>query len=191
MAPAACGRTEGDRREGPRGRPFWRPPRLHSEAGRTGWGVVVLGGSSGRVEVARARLFAALGAVCIALRWFGGERQPGETWQPGRREGLVTYRSLYERSLQIADNVSAATIPVENARADIILVAGGDDALWPSDMFAKSIEERLASAGKSATLIQHPNAGHRVLFPSETTPRSIRHARGGSDGADAELGRSA
>jgi hypothetical protein len=87
--------------------------------------------------------------------------------------------------------LSAATIPVEKAQADIVLVAGGDDALWPSDVFAKSIEERLASAGKSATLILHPNAGHRVLFPSETTPRSIQHAHGGSDEADADLGRSA
>ena len=105
---------------------------------------------------------------------------------------MVTYRSLYERSLQsCADPVSAATIPVEKAQAEIILVAGGDDALWPSDMFAKSIEERLASAGKTATLIHHPNAGHRLLFPSETTPRSIQHAHGGSDEADAELGRSA
>jgi acetyl esterase/lipase len=102
------------------------------------------------------------------------------------------YRSLYERSLQIgADNVSAATIPVEKAQAEIVLVAGGDDALWPSDLFAKSIEERLASAGKNATLIRHPNAGHRLLFPSETTPRSIQHAHGGSDEADAELDRSA
>jgi hypothetical protein len=45
-------------------------------AEQTGWGVVVLAGSSGRVDVARARLFAGLGAVCIALRYFGGERQP-------------------------------------------------------------------------------------------------------------------
>src|SRR6266446_2596332 len=45
-------------------------------AEQTGWGVVVLGGSSGRVEVARAKLFAGQGAVCIALRWFGGEKQP-------------------------------------------------------------------------------------------------------------------
>jgi alpha-beta hydrolase superfamily lysophospholipase len=96
------------------------------------------------------------------------------------------------RSLQIgADNLSAARIPVEKAQADIILVAGGDDALRPSDGFAKSIEERLASAGKNAPLIQHPDAGHRLLFPSETTLRSIQHAQGGSDEADAELGRSA
>jgi hypothetical protein len=252
-------------------------------AEQTSWGVVVLAGSSGRVDVARARLLAGLGAVCIALRYFGGERQPpgicevplegftratdrlieegcervayvgtskgaeaalliatedsrvrvvaalspsslvwantgpgidgvarpqrsswtrggvplafveyDETWRPERRDGLVAYRSLYERSLQIgAANVAPATIPVENARAEIVLVAGGDDALWPSDVFAKSIAERLASAGKSATLIHHPKAGHRVLFPSETTPRSTQHAHGGSDEADAELGRSA
>ena len=105
---------------------------------------------------------------------------------------MIAYRRLYERSLQIdADNVSAATIPVERAQAEIILVSGGDDALWPSDMFAKSMGERLASAGKSATLIHHPSAGHRLLFPSETTPRSIQHAHGGRDEADAELGRSA
>jgi len=252
-------------------------------AEQTGWGVVVLAGSSGRVDVARATLLAGLGAVCIALHYFGGERQPpgicevplevfteatdrlieegcervayvgtskgaeaalliatddprirvvaamspssvvwantgpgidgvawpqrsswtrggvplpfvkyDETWQPERREGLVTYRSLYERSLQLgADDVSAATIPVEKAQADIILVAGGDDALWPSDVFAKSIAEQLALAGKNATLIHHPNAGHRVLFPGETTPRSTQHAHGGNDEADAELGRSA
>jgi hypothetical protein len=49
----------------------------------------------------------------------------------------------------------------------------------------------LASAGTNATSIHHPNAGHRLLFPSGTTPRSIEHAHDGSDEADAELGRSA
>lgn len=249
----------------------------------TGWGVVVLAGSSGRVDVARARLLAGLGAVCIALRYFGGEGQPpgicevplevftratdrliqegcarvayvgvskgaeaalliaaddprvgvvaamspssvvwantgpgidgavwpqrsswtrggvplpfvkyDETWRPEMRDGLTTYRTLYDRSLQSgADTVSAATIPVEKAQADIILVAGGDDALWPSDVFARSIEARLAAAGKSATLLHHPDAGHRLLFPGETTPRSTQLAHGGRDEVDAELGRSA
>jgi uncharacterized protein len=39
-------------------------------------GVVVLTGSSGRVDVARARLFARHGALAVALRWFGGPGQP-------------------------------------------------------------------------------------------------------------------
>jgi uncharacterized protein len=49
---------------------------LLEPAERTGWGVVVLSGSSGRVDVTRARLFTGLGAVCIALRYICGERQP-------------------------------------------------------------------------------------------------------------------
>lgn len=252
-------------------------------AEQTGWGVLVLAGSSGRVDIARAKLFAGLGAVCIALQWFGGARQsagicevpleifaratdrlidqgckrvafvgtskgaeaallvatddprvnvvvaispssvawanigPGvdgmawpqrsswtrrgvpvpfikydEAWRPDRRDGLIAYRGLYERSLQINEgNLSAATIPVDKVEAKILLVAGGDDALWPSDIFANSIQTRLAAAGKNATFIYHSKAGHRVLFPSETTPRSTQHAHGGTDQADAELGSSA
>ncbi len=196
---------------------------------RGGLGVVVLGGSSGRVDVARARLFAALGATAIALRWFGGDGQvpgicevplesfapatdrliaagcdriayvgtskgaeaalllacfdhridavvafspssvvwanigPGrdgvawpprsswvrngaplpfvahdEAWQPTWRDGLVSHRSQHKQSLvRFAADVAAAAIPVEHASAEIVLVAGGDDAPWPSDTFTK------------------------------------------------------
>lgn len=41
-------------------------------------GVVVLGGSGGRVERERARLLAAHGVAALAIRWFGGPGQsPG------------------------------------------------------------------------------------------------------------------
>lgn len=256
---------------------------LLEPARRSGTGVVVLGGSSGRVDVARARLFASAGAVAIALRWFGGEGQvpgiceaplesfapatdrlvaegcdriayvgtskgaeaalllacydpridavvafspssvvwanigPGldgvawpqrsswtrhgvplpfvaydVAWQPVLRDGLVSYRSQHEQSLaRFAADAAAAAIPVELARAEILLVAGGDDALWPSDTFARSVVERLASAGRQASLVVHPEAGHRVLLPGETTPRSEKHAHGGYDLADMELGEAA
>jgi len=246
-------------------------------------GVVVLAGSSGRVDVARAKLFATRGAVTIALRWFGGEGQvPGicevpletfklatsriieegckkiayvgtskgaeaalltaiddprvdyviaispssvvwanigvgrdgiewpqrSSWtregaqlpfiaydvshQPGQREGLTSYRSRHEQSLvTYAADLAEASIPVENARAEILLVAGGDDALWPSDTFASSIADRLKVAGKNAVLVHHPEAGHRVLLPGETTPRSSLHSHGGNDIADRELGNAA
>ncbi|MGA3403683.1 MAG: acyl-CoA thioester hydrolase/BAAT C-terminal domain-containing protein [Acetobacteraceae bacterium] len=256
---------------------------LLEPARRSGLGVVVLGGSSGRVDVARATLFAALGATAIALRWFGGEGQvpgicevPLETfapatdrlvaagcdriayvgtskgaeaalllacfdrridmvvafspssvvwanigpgrdgatwpprsswtrngtplpfvahdpaWRPTHRDGLVAYRGQHEQSLvRFAADAAAAAIPAEQARAGIVLVAGGDDALWPSDAFAKSIADRLTAAGKPASLIVHPEAGHRVLLPDETTPRSETHAHGGSDRADRALGQAA
>jgi hypothetical protein len=39
-------------------------------------GVVVLSGSSGRVDIGRAKLCAEAGAKALALQWFGGEGQP-------------------------------------------------------------------------------------------------------------------
>jgi uncharacterized protein len=47
-----------------------------SDAGESG--VVVFGGSSGRVDTDRAKLFAQAGAKALALQWFGGRGQsPG------------------------------------------------------------------------------------------------------------------
>jgi acetyl esterase/lipase len=82
----------------------------------------------------------------------------------------------------------AATIAIEKARARVILVAGGDDALWPSDLFARTLAQRLEAAGKRHVLLIHPKPGHRVLLPGETTPRSAVNAHGGSDEADQTLG---
>jgi hypothetical protein len=46
-----------------------------SEQPRPAVGVLVLAGSSGRVDVQRARLLADAGAIALALRWFGGQGQ--------------------------------------------------------------------------------------------------------------------
>ncbi|UVK47978.1 acyl-CoA thioesterase [Mesorhizobium sp. AR07] len=246
-------------------------------------GVVVLGGSSGRVDVGRARLFADEGTSALALRWFGGEGQiPGiceiplemffaatgyllETgcrrivyvgtskgaeasllaavhdqrisavvaispssvvwgnigagrdgvswpersswslnriplpfvptdpnWAPEYVDGLVAYRGLFEHCLKISKReAKAAAIPVETASAEILLVAGGDDALWPSLSFATDIVRRRDKAGKVTHLISSPDAGHRILLPGENTPRSTMHAHGGNDEADSRLGRKA
>lgn len=243
-------------------------------------GVVVLGGSSGSVNIERARLFAERGATAMALRWFGGEGQTpgvcevplesflpatdklveagcsriayigtskgaeaalllavhdpritaviafspssvvwantgigvnGSAWPlrsswifqdkplpfvpydvsklPAPHNGLMHYRAYYEESLKtFADSIPAASIPVEASDAAFVLVAGADDALWPSDRFAESLAERLAAAGRRHFLITHQSAGHRVLLPGETTERSRVNAYGGTDEADRELG---
>ena len=251
---------------------------------QSGWGVVVLGGSSGRVDAARAGLFADRGAVAVALRWFGGEGQtpgiceiPLESFAPAiqrlieegcdrialvgtskgaeaallvashdprvdavvaispssvvwantgpGKDGIewplrssfthrgaplpfvpheaeallsisrvppVRYVELFHKSLQtFAKHLPQAAIPIERARAAVTLVAGEDDALWPSATFARALADRLAASGKAASLILHSTAGHRVLLPGETTPRSTVNAHGGTDEADRELGRAA
>ncbi|MER8444006.1 acyl-CoA thioesterase [Mesorhizobium sp. M1066] len=246
-------------------------------------GVVVLGGSSGRVDVGRARLFANQGSSALALRWFGGEGQapgiceiPLETffaatdyligtgcrrivyvgtskgaeasllaavhdqrinavvaispssvvwgnigagrdgvswpersswsldgiplpfvptdpdWSREYVDGLVSHRGLFERCLKTFEReAKAATIPVETATAEILLVAGGDDALWPSLWFARDIVRRRSEAGKHTHLVSLPDAGHRILLPGEDTPRSTLRAYGGNDEADSDLGRKA
>lgn len=246
-------------------------------------GVVVLGGSSGRVDVGRVRLFANEGSSALALQWFGGEGQapgiceiPLETffaatdylletgcrrivyvgtskgaeaalltavhdprinavvaispssvvwgnigagrdgvgwpersswslddvalpfvptdpdWTPEYVDGLVSYRALFEHCLKAFEReAKAATIPVETASAEILLVAGGDDALWPSLWFATEIVRRRDNTGKVTHLVSSPDAGHRILLPGENTPRSILHAHGGNDAADSRLGRKA
>lgn len=246
-------------------------------------GVLVLSGSSGRVDVARARVLARHGALAVALRWFGGDGQPPgicevpletftagvdwladqrashvgivgvskgaeaalnvacldarvravvaispssvtwanvgpgrdgrtypyrsswtwrgeplpflpylESWRPAA-SGRVAYRTLYEESLLgfPAARV-AATIPVETADADLVLIAGADDALWPSDTFAEELASRRRRSGRQVRLVADPQAGHRPFFPGEQAQapsESIAH--GGSVAADERLGRAA
>jgi hypothetical protein len=253
-----------------------------SGEGRT-VGVLVLSGSSGRVDIARARVLASCGALAVALRWFGGDGQPPgicevpletftagvdwltdhgathvgivgvskaaeaallvacldarvravvaispssvswanvgpgrdgraypyrsswtwrgdplpfvpylESWRPAASEP-VAYRTLYEESLlAFPAACAAATIPVERAEADVVLVAGADDALWPSDAFAEELASRRRRSGRQVCLVADPQAGHRPFFPGESAlapSESIAH--GGSVAADERLGRAA
>jgi dienelactone hydrolase len=245
-------------------------------------GVLVLAGSSGRVDVDRARLLARHGALAVALRWFGGEDQPrgicevpletfvtavdwletqgmrrigvvavskgaegalllacrdprvravvatspssvawanvgpgldgraypyrsswswqgsplpyvpyDESWQPA--DERIAYRALYERSLQaFPDARAAAAIPVERCEADLLLVVGGDDAVWPSAAFAEELAARRREAGRLVQAVTDPLAGHRPVFPGEAPPEpSTSLAHGGSPEADTRLGRAA
>ena len=245
-------------------------------------GVLVLAGSSGRVDIERARLLARHGALALALQWFGGPGQcpgiceipletfttaidwlveqgsqrigivglskgaeaallvavrdprvdavvaispssvswanvgPGydgadypyrsswswegqplpfvpydETWAPPVGQQPVSFRPLYEASLRAYPEAAvAAAIPIERARGDVLLIAGGDDALWPSAIFAETLAARCRAAGRPVGLITYPDAGHRPIFPDESPPApSARVAHDGNPTADAALGR--
>lgn len=248
-------------------------------------GVLVLAGSSGRVDHERVRLLARQGVTAVSIRWFGGPGQspgiceipletftaaidllaaggahrigvlgtskgaeaalltavhdprvdvvvalsptsrvwcnvgPGrdgaghpwrsswtwreralpfvpldDSWTPAEADGgPVAIRGWYERSERtFADRLAAAEIPVEKARADLLLVAGGDDAMWPSLPFAEQLAERRRSAGSPVRLIARPDAGHRVRLPGESSaPPSPRYRHGGTPEADALLGATA
>ena len=98
------------------------------------------------------------------------------------------FRSLYELShAQHADSIAAATIPVERITGDVLLVAGGDDRVWPSTSFAADIIARRGDL--ATTLVTAPDAGHRIIFPGEPAGTGgMNMARGGTPEADAVLG---
>jgi len=101
-----------------------------------------------------------------------------------------SYEPLYRASLAThEDRVAAATIPVERFFGDVLLIAGGDDELWPSVDSARRIEARRAAYDLPTTLVTHPDAGHRVILPGETvTSGGAPMARGGTEAADRALG---
>jgi hypothetical protein len=239
--------------------------------GGTAVGVLVLAGSSGRVEEERCRVLAAARVTAASYRWFGdavdqvalesfeeplarlhercdrlavlgtsrgaeaalllgalyseidvvagispsdvvwaaltderpqrspwtrgGEPVPfvpyDDGWEPEPGDGPPAYVEMYCRSLETyADRVPAARIPVDRITGEVVLAAGGDDALWPSALFADQVRRRRAAAGRPTTVVTHGEAGHRVVLPGET-PKPPRPdlAHGGTPAADAALGR--
>ncbi|MEU0312435.1 alpha/beta fold hydrolase [Nocardioides sp. NPDC006273] len=103
---------------------------------------------------------------------------------------LPSFCEAYLSALEkYADRVPAATIAVERIAGEVVLVAGGDDALWPSVLFAEAVRRRRTAHDLETIVVTHPDAGHRVVLPREPVlPLSRRLDWGGSEEADRELG---
>ena len=241
----------------------------------TGAGALVLAGSSGRVDSARAELLARNGVMAESIRWFGGPGQhegPWEiplelfidrvaelardcdrvlvfgtsfgaeaalltgslstdvdavvafapsdvAWAGVRSDGSQTshwtldgepvpfvpfdegwephgdppaFVGLYEQSRQkFAEQAVAAAIAVERIE-HVVLIAGGDDAVWPSLAMAHAIEVRRAQHGLPTTVVCEQLAGHLTVLPGEPiVSGGIRMRRGGTEVADRSLGAAA
>ncbi|MFD7019562.1 acyl-CoA thioester hydrolase/BAAT C-terminal domain-containing protein [Streptomyces sp. NPDC059161] len=255
---------------------------LAEPVGGSAVGVLVLAGSSGRIETRRCDLLARAGMAALSLRWFGGAGQPGgicevpletftkaidllqakgvdrigvlgaskgaeaalllgagdpridavvalsptslvwgnlgpgldgkshpyrscwtwrgepvpfvpydDDWAPTEPDGEpVAYAPLYERSRHtFPEDARQALIPIERSAAELLLVAGGDDEMWPSAAFARELASRRAAAGRTSHVVSTPDAGHRPRLPGEgPPPPSGRFRYGGTPQADAALG---
>jgi uncharacterized protein len=118
-----------------------------------------------------------------------GEPLPFVPFDPEWRadDDPPSYTGWYRQSLKAYDtDAELARIPVERIR-EVLLVAGGDDRVWPAVEFAEQI---VAARGDQETrVVMLPEAGHRVVLPGEQ-PKNAgqRMARGGSAEADRALG---
>lgn len=108
-------------------------------------------------------------------------------WQPD--SDPPSYRSLYLRSRELSPAaVGAAAIAVERIPV-VVLVAGGDDQVWPAGLHAELIARRRARHQLPTTVITEEAAGHRVVLPGEpAVTAGMRMQRGGTDAANRRLG---
>jgi dienelactone hydrolase len=110
----------------------WLAPRRAN-----GLGVVVLGGSSGSINVERARLFAEHGATAVALRWFGGQGQvPGICEVPLESFAPATDRLIEAGCSRIAyagtskGAEAALLLAVHDPRIDIAIAFSPSSVVW-------------------------------------------------------------
>jgi dienelactone hydrolase len=102
-----------------------------------GWGIVVLAGSSGRTDVARARLFAETGFIALALRYSGGEGQtPGICEIPLELFLLATSRLLDEGAERLAyigtskGAEAALLVATLDPRIDLVIALSPTSVVW-------------------------------------------------------------
>ena len=107
-------------------------------------------------------------------------------WKPD--DDPPSYVGMYRSSMKkFPDELEAARIPAERFTGELLLLAGGDDKLWPSVEFAEQIASR--RDGLVTEVLSSDQAGHRLIFPGEE-PKTTgqRMARGGTDEADRAFG---
>lgn len=101
-----------------------------------GTGVLVLGGSSGRIDAARARLLAQHGALAESIRWFGGPGQqpapflvPLETFQ--RRVELLAHDCDRVVVVGTSFGAEAALVTASvTAGVDAVAAFAPSDVVW-------------------------------------------------------------
>jgi len=84
-------------------------------------------------------------------------------WEPV--EDPPSFLDLYRRSFANQTDMGRTAIPVEGI-PQVLLVAGGDDRVWPSLEQAERISERRKLRGLATTVVTDLRAGHRTVLPA-------------------------
>ena len=102
----------------------------------TGVGVLILAGSSGRVDAERARLLAEQGALAESVRWFGGPGQNPGPWEIPIELFLDRIDSLAADSNRIVvvgssfGAEAALLVGAHRARVDAVAAFAPTDVVW-------------------------------------------------------------
>lgn len=123
------------------------------------------------------------------------------TVEKGSADQPVATRESFIEGMKDKQPFEAAAIPVEKICCPLLLVSAGDDQMWPSDLFAVQILDRLEREGSSIPRLHlhYPDAGHGINIPNLPTPSPTYYhpvaeqwfSLGGTRGADAAASRDA
>ncbi len=119
--------------------------------------------------------------------------RPGAAEMIRRTEALIEdrpigTRAFYERALRNESAGAAASVPVEEIEAPVLLISGTDDRLWPSTRLSEMAMERLEAHDRPFPRehLRYEGAGHMIAPPGYEPAASWtgRYELGGSREAD-------
>lgn len=74
----------------------------------------------------------------------------------------ISFLSIWENSLSKPEKAEISRIEVERIKAPVLLIAGGQDQVWPSEKFARQIAEKTETETRE---LHYEEAGHFLAFP--------------------------
>ncbi|MFZ1990491.1 MAG: acyl-CoA thioester hydrolase/BAAT C-terminal domain-containing protein [Alphaproteobacteria bacterium] len=88
---------------------------------------------------------------------------------PPPREGRFIIRPGYESTLDDPAEIERTAIPIERTNGPILMISGGQDAMWPSSVFSQLALERAKRLGfaHEITHLDYPEAGHAIGIPNQ------------------------
>lgn len=163
----------------------WLAARAEVDANRVSLYGVSKGAEFALLAAARYDWVSSVVAVVPSdVVWEGYPLEPGavprSSWSVGgravpfvplfqfdpKKEGMYrTNTERYDRSRAYhSGKVAAARVPIENAKARILLLAADRDEVWSSGPMARNVVERLTAAGKGdrVDVKIYPRAGHQT-----------------------------
>lgn len=96
-------------------------------------------------------------------------RVPPRVYQESSKDNPTIARRLFlDDREEFPKEYEAAFIPVEKIRCPMLLISGGDDQIWPSDVYSEEIMERLKKCNSTADCrhLNYPLAGHSIGIPN-------------------------
>ncbi|MEN1968553.1 acyl-CoA thioesterase/bile acid-CoA:amino acid N-acyltransferase family protein [Lentibacillus sp. N15] len=76
-----------------------------------------------------------------------------------------SFLSIWNRTMRNEQKIENARIHVENIHAPVLTISGGDDQLWPSEKFVKTMQKHLLHHPYQHKHFFYEGAGHFLAFP--------------------------